>query len=161
MRYLLLPFTLVLWFLVSYLSVYYGLFLTTWMFSLDWIWLLIVWTLFSGLFSLVVHGLPGLFQVGVIELYKRNFAIITLHSIVGFMGFLYFYFLIYNFPPALIADNNAVPLLSGMWAKSWLKTLILVPSYVYLHLSLLYFTFAYPIALWRKHNEERISRAER
>ena len=147
MKFLLTPITIIIWFLVTYLSIYYGLYLLVWMFSLHWLLLLILFTFLSGVLSFLVYTLPSLIQMLIIEFYNRNWFIVVIHSFTGLIAFAYFYLLLYEHPPALFDGVNAVPLLKGMWEQSWLKSFILVPTYIFLHFTLLYFTVINPIVL--------------
>ncbi len=155
MRYLLTPITMFIWFLITYLGVYYGMVFMLWMFSLSCIWLILGYTFLIGLISLLVNSLPAIINILIMKFYRLNWFSIITHSIAGLLGIVYFYYLIYQNPPEMIDGNESTPVLMALWNQSWLKTVLLMIPFMGLQLGLIYQGIFSPIKmkLEEKENE--------
>lgn len=153
MRYLLTPITMLIWFLLTYLAIYYGMFLMLWMFSLSWIWLILGYTFLIGLISFLVGSLPAIINFLILKFYRLNWLSIVTHSIAGLLGVVYFYFLIYQNPPEMVSGNETIPILKALWNQSWLKTVLLMITFIGLQLGIIYQGTFSPITMKLKENE--------
>jgi hypothetical protein len=147
MRYLLTPITMFIWFLLTYLSLYYGMVLMLWLFSLSWIWLIIAYTFFIGIISFVVNSLPTLINYLILKFYGLSWFSIVAHSIAGLLGIIYFYYFIYQNQPTMVSGNESKPLLKAFWNQSWLKTILLIIPFLGLQMGLIYQGVFSPITM--------------
>ena len=153
MRYLLTPITMFIWFLLTYLGVYYGMVLMLWMFSLSWIWLIIGYTFLIGIISFLVGSIPAIINFLILKFYRLNWFSIITHSIAGLLGIAYFYYLIYQNPPEMVSGNENTPILKALWNQSWLKTLLLMFPFIGLQLGLIYQGIFSPITMKLEETE--------
>lgn len=147
MRFLLTPVTMFIWFLVSYLGLYYGMVLMLWMFSLSWIWLILGYTLLIGIISTLVSTLPALINALILNFYKLTWFGIISHSIAGLLGIIYFYTLVYQNPPEMVSGTESTPILKALWSDSWLKTILLMFPFIGLQLGLIYQGVFAPVSM--------------
>jgi len=152
MRFLLTPITMAVWFLLSCLTMYLGMSLMLWMFSLSWFWIIFGYTLLLGIISALVSSLPTLINYLILKLYKLTWFSIITHSLAGLLGIVYFYYLMYQTPPEAIIETERTPILKGLWAISWLKTILLMFPFIGLQLGLIYQEIFIPIKM--KLNKE-------
>jgi hypothetical protein len=147
MKFFLTPFTMLIWFLVSYLGVYLGLALVLWIFSLTGILLIIGYAcLIGGIFALV-FSLPALINMVILKIYDLNWFSIISHSLAGILGVFCFYYLMYQSPLQLFSENGSTSILQTLWQTSSLKTILLMLPFIGIHLSLIYTGIFNPIAM--------------
>lgn len=147
MKFLLTPFTMIIWFLLTYLGVYYGMVLMLWMFSLGWIWLILGYTFLIGIISVLVNSLPALLNYLIIKFYKLTWFSIITHSMAGLLGIVYFYYLMYHNPPEVFSGTKSTPILKALWADSWLKTIMLMFPFIGLQFGLIFQGIFSPILM--------------
>ena len=153
MRFLLTPITMIIWFLLTYLGVYYGMVLMLWMFSLSWIWLILGYTFLIGIISAIVGSLPALINYLILKFYKLTWFSIVTHSLAGLLGIVYFYYLMYQNPPEMVSGTESTPILKALWNDSWLKTILLMFPFIGLQLGLIYQGIFSPITMKLEENE--------
>ena len=153
MRYLLTPITMFIWFLLTYLCVYYGMVLMLWMFSLSWIWLILGYTFLIGLISFLVNSLPAIINILILKFYRLNWFSIVTHSIAGLLGIVFFYYIIYQNPPEMVSGNESTPILKALWNQSWLKTILLMFPFIGLQFGIIYQGVFSPITMKLEENE--------
>ena len=115
MKYLLLPFTLSAWALISYFSlfaVYVGIMMIV---QLSWLWIILGFTFLIGIVYLVGVGIPNLLKILIVKLYSNRTTNI-LHALAGFLGIVIF--LIFLFSPAAKSTFNTI------WIDSKWKLII-------------------------------------
>jgi len=153
MRYLLTPITMIIWFLLSYLGVYYSMVLMIWMFTLSWFWLIVGYSFLIGIITAVVISLPTLVNYLILKFYKLNWFSIITHSLAGLLGIAFFYYRISINTPEVDAGNETVSLLKTLWSISWLKTIMLMFPFIGLQLGLIYQGIFSPITIKLNENE--------
>jgi hypothetical protein len=153
MRFLLTPITMIIWFFLTYLGVYYGMVLMIWMFSLSWIWLILGYTFLIGIISAIVSSLPALINYLILKFYKLTWFSIITHSLAGLLGIVYFYYLMYQNPPEMVSGTESTPILKALWNDSWLKTILLIFPFIGLQLGLIYQGIFSPITMKLEENE--------
>jgi hypothetical protein len=153
MRILLTPVTMIIWFVLTYLGVYYGMVLLLWMFSLSWIWLILGYTFLIGIISAIVGSLPALINYLILKFYKLTWFSIITHSLAGLFGIVYFYYLMYQNPPEMVSGTESTPILKALWNDSWLKTILLMLPFIGLQLGLIYQGIFSPITMKLGENE--------
>ncbi len=147
MKFFLTPFTMLIWFLVSYLGVYLGLALVLWIFSLTGILLAIgYFCLIAGILALVL-SLPALINFVILKLYDLNWLSIIFHSLAVIFGVFCFYYLMNESTLQLFSRNGSTSILQTLWQTSSLKTILLMLPFIGIHLSLIYMGIFNPIAM--------------
>ena len=126
MKYLLTPFTLLIWFTITCYSIYYSAILMIWMFTLGWFWLIIGYTFLIGLISFLINSLPSVINYFILKLYKLNWFSIITHSIVVFIGIIYSYVFMIENPPEIVNGSQESNFLNYLWNESWIKTILLL-----------------------------------
>jgi hypothetical protein len=124
-----------------------------WMFSLGWFWLLIGYTLLFGIIASLVASLPAIIKVLILGFYRFSWFSIITHSIAGLLGIVYVYYVIYQNPPHMVSENETTPILKALWNESWLKTILLMFSFIGLQLGLIYQGIFSPITVKVSHAE--------
>ncbi|MCR1025773.1 hypothetical protein NQT66_13200 [Cellulophaga baltica] len=153
MRYLLTPITMFIWYLLTYLGLYYGMVLMLWMFSLSWIWLIVGYTFLIGIITFLVSSLPAIINLLILKFYRLNWVSVITHSIAGFFGIVYFYYLIFQNPPRMYSGLESTSILQALWNQSWLKTILLMFPFVGLQLGIIYQGIFGPIGMKLKESE--------
>lgn len=147
MKFFLTPFTMLIWFLVSYLGVYLGLALVLWIFSLTGISLIIGYSCLIGSILALVLSLPALINLVILKIYDLNWYSIIFHSLAGILGVFCFYYLMNQSPLQLFSKNGSTSILQTLWQTSSLKTILLMLPFIGIHLSLIYMGIFNPIAM--------------
>jgi len=142
-------------FLITYLGVYFGMFLMLWMFSLSWIWLILGYVFLIGLISFLVGSLPAIINFLILKFYRLNWFSIVTHSIAGLLGIVYFYYFMYQFPPEMVSGNETTPILKALWNESWLKTILFMCTFIGLQLGLIYQGIFSPISMMLEEQENK------
>lgn len=153
MRFLLTPITMMIWYILCYLGLHYGMVLMLWMFSLSWIWLILGYTILIGIISTIVSSLPALINLLILRFYKLTWFSIITHSLAGLLGILSFYYLMYQNPPEMVSGTESTPILKALWNYSWLKTIFLMFPFIGLQLGLIYQGIISPITIKLEENE--------
>jgi len=143
---------MIIWFLLTYLGLYYGIVLVFWMFSLSWIWLILGYTFLIGIITTIVSSIPVLINYLILRFYKLTWFSIITHSLAGFLGIVYFYYSMYQDPPVMVSGTESTPILKALWNDSWLKTILLTFPFIGLQLGLIYQGVFGPITLKLEEN---------
>lgn len=145
MKYILIPFTMLLWYLTAYYGLYYAVLGIAYMFSLSWFWLIMGGIFLVGLIFGVTNAIPSLLRLLILNIYGINWFSCTIHSLAGTIGIVQVVrFLSANLPQLVIGDESLF-ILTGMWRTAPFKTVFLVFPFVGLILSLLWSTIVAPI----------------
>lgn len=115
MKYLLLPFTLIIWGFISYFAMwatFSGILIIC---QFSWLVLFFAFFILIGLVSLISFSLPALVKLLILKLYD-NRVINILHAIAGLLGIICFGFYIFSQP---IKD-----LISAIWQIGKWKMII-------------------------------------
>ena len=147
MKYLLLPFTILIIFLLSYYGIYLAVIGIAFVFSLG-LFLIIIGHLFLlTIIGFIFLGIPNLLNILLVLLYGSNRLSFILHSLAGLMGVICIFALfIYN-PPTVTNGIDTSFIIIGMWQVSPVKTIILVPIFGGAILSLIWTTVVTPLLL--------------
>jgi hypothetical protein len=154
MRHLLSPITFVIWFLLTYYAVYFGMVLMIWMFSLDWIWLILGYSMLLGLISMLVNVLPILINNLILKFYKFSWFSVIAHSVAGLLAIIAFYYVIYQTPPEMVTGDRNISILKAFWEDSWLKTILLFIPFVTLQFMLIFQGVFNPIMIKLDNKEQ-------
>lgn len=147
MKYLLTPFTLLIWFTITCYSIYYSAVLMIWMFTLGWFWLIFGYTFLIGLISFLINFLPSIINYFILKLYKLNWFSIITHSIVGFIGIIYSYVFIIENPPEIVNGSQESNIFYYLWNDSWVKTILLLFPFLGLQFGIFHQFVIAPILL--------------
>jgi hypothetical protein len=154
MKYLLIPITMILWYLTAYYGFYYGIILMIWMFNLSWIWIILGYPFLIGLIFGLTNGIPSVLRILVLRLYGTNWFSVIVHSIAGLIGIIMIFTFFKNNPIEYVSGDKTESLLSGMWDSSPIKTIVLFIPFIGLIISLLYSTILAPILLKFENENE-------
>lgn len=86
MKYLLMPLTLLLWFLIAYDSIYFRVFALNLVFSVSWFWLILGFILWITIILLIVTTIRYLVYGRIVELYGLTWFSSIVHSLAGLVG---------------------------------------------------------------------------
>ena len=129
MKNFLIPFTAIIWYFVTYLTLFGSYVLLPIIFSAGWFWLIVYCFILFGVISLL-FTLAGEGSAIILDFYKLNQVSCIVHSIFGLFAVIRFvYYLIENVP---ILSHNGVDmqLYSFMWHESPIRTIILIPIFI-------------------------------
>jgi len=154
MKYLLIPITMILWYLTAYYGFYYGIILMIWMFNLSWLWIILGYPFLIGLIFGLTNGIPSVLRILVLRLYGTNWFSVIVHSIAGLIGIIMIFTFFKNNPIEYVSGDKTESLLSGMWDSSPIKTIVLFIPFIGLIISLLFSTILAPILLKFENENE-------
>ena len=131
LKFLLIPVTVALWVGVFYYGIIYLFVLTTYIFALDWITLVVVDTFFYGIVFAVAFTIPALVRLLLFKVYNENWFARILHSLAGLYAIVMAimnYFL--KLPKIYVADKGYFIVL-GWWKIAPFKTVFVsIPAFV-------------------------------
>ena len=154
MKYILTPLTMFLWYLTTYYGLYLAVIGMTFMFSLDWLWLIIGYLFLVGIIFGISNGIPGLLRFLILRIYGINWFSCIVHSLAGVIGVVQIIRFYNGNPPVLVIGDKSSFILTGMWEIAPVKTAFLAFPFVGLIISLLWSTIVAP--LYIKFSEELI-----
>jgi len=125
MKYFLLPLTLILSYYISFYTTYLIVLLIPLLFSLGWIWFIFVWIFFQSIILSVIGGVAT-FIIDSLSNYYKNIFIAILYSITSVLGLFQVVMFFYENPPIMVVEGVDIPMFSGMWDASWLKTILTI-----------------------------------
>ena len=147
MKYIFIPFTMFLWYLLSYYGLYISVIGMTFIFSLSWLWLIIGYLpLFAAVFW-ISNTIPSLLRIKILKIFGMNWITCILHSLAGVIGVVQIIRLYSATPPELVMGNESFFILTGMWKIAPLKTIFLAFPFLGLVISLLWASVIAPIAI--------------
>ena len=85
-KFILLPLTMILWYLTAFYGTYIAVIGVMFMFSLSWLWLIIGYLFFVGAVFGISNGLPSLLRFIILKYYGKNWFSSVLHSLAGIIG---------------------------------------------------------------------------
>lgn len=145
MKYILLPITIVLWYLTSYYGIYITVIGTAFIFSLSWLWWIIGYLfLMAALFGITI-SLPSLLKLLILKYYGMSWFSCIVHSLAGLVGLIQIIRLFVANPPELVIGNEPVFILKGMWEVAPIKTIIIVPPFLGFVVSLIWSNIISPV----------------
>jgi hypothetical protein len=147
MRYLLLPLTMLLWFIIPYYIIYTIPVIMSLLFPLSWIWIIIIHFAIGVALKLYAHTQMAIgFQLG--KLYRYKPIVAYLHIFAGLAGLFYMVgFHIFN-PTFIVMDNNYEFFLKGFWEISRLKTVFIALLALSIFSAALWITSFGSLGLW-------------
>lgn len=145
LKYLLVPVTMLLWYMITYYSLLLGLKLMFWMFTLSWTWLFIVYFFLIGIVFGLVGEIPAIINHLILKIYNSNWLVIILHTIAGALGVYAFYYMLNMNPPTMENGVESLSLMEGLWKESKLKTILLSFTALGLLVQVVYVCVLHPI----------------
>ncbi len=124
-KYLLFPFTMILWILLTIYTIYYSVLIFSLIFFVSWIWIIIFLPFMIGIISGIIIGIPALLRYVIIKLYGVNWFSCASHTLAGITGVLVVMLFFYEEPPTLEIGETSYFLLTGMWQTYPFKTIFL------------------------------------
>lgn len=153
MRYLLLPFTMFIWFLFNYLSLYYGVIEIIILFDLvNWFVLIFAYSLVFGLIFGIASFIPAVIKMYTLKLYNFSWFSIIMQILSGLTGLLLICWFFIKYPPEVVSDGKAIFFLKAWWSDSPIKTFFFIFPLLSLPISLFWSTIITPLVL--KSDEE-------
>ena len=148
-KFILLPLTMILWYLTAFYGTYIAVIGVMFMFSLSWLWLIIGYLFFVGAVFGISNGLPSLLRFIILKYYGKNWFSSILHSLAGIIGVVHIIQFFILSPPELVISNESFFFITGMWELSPFKTIFLAFPSVGLMVSLLWSTIFAPLYMNR------------
>ena len=145
MKYILLPFTMLLWYLTTYYGLYFAVIGMAFIFSLSWLWLIIGYPFLIGIVFGISNGIPSLLRYAGLKIYGINWPTCILHSMAGIIGAIQIIHFYSATPPELVIGDNTYFILSGMWQIAPVKTIFLFLPFLGLIISLFWSNIFSPI----------------
>ena len=115
MKYFLIPFTFILWYLIAYYSLFLCLVGMLYIFSLSWIWLIFGYLFLIAIVFGISNGIPSLFRYLIVKLYGISWFTCLIHSLAGLLGVIWFLYYYVSNPPMLVIGKDEVFFIFGMW----------------------------------------------
>jgi hypothetical protein len=109
MRYILIPFTMFLWFLTTYYGLYVAVIGMAFVFSLSWFWLIIGYAFLLGAAFGISNGIPSLLRLLVLKVYGISWFSCIVHSIAGMIGLVQILRFYIASPPELVSVHPESP----------------------------------------------------
>ena len=147
MKYAWTPVTMFLWFLTTYYGLYFTVIGMAFVFSLNWLWLIMGYLFLIGVIFGITTAIPGLLRLLILKFYGINWFSCIVHSLAGVIGVVQVIHFFGGNRPELIIGNKSVFILTGMWQIAPVKTLFLAFPFIGLVMSLLWSTIILPIYL--------------
>lgn len=142
-----MPLTMLLCFLSAYYGIYVAVLGMAFIFSLNWIWLILGYPFMVGAVFGISNGIPSLLRMLTLKLYGMNWFSCITHSLAGAVGVvLIVRFFIANQPKVVIGSETLFVLV-GMWKLSPLKTIFLLPAFLGIMIALLWSTVIAPVVI--------------
>lgn len=146
-KFMFMPVTITLWFLLAYYGIYFSIIGFIFIFSLNWIPILLLYLLLFGLFYNLFVRVPRLFRFLILEYYGLTWFACIVHSLAGITALIFLIDLFINKPIVLINSQNPEFFLFAMFKQSPLKTIFLLVPFLVNVFGLLWYTSLFPIIL--------------
>jgi len=122
LKYLLVPFTMILWFTLTYYSLSLTFMGMIYLFTINfWIIFFFFFILISLLYGITV-SFPALLKMGIMWIYGKSKTISILHALAGLIGIINFIYMMLGF--------DLGGLIGSMWEESKLKFIMLFMPYI-------------------------------
>ncbi len=145
LKYLLLPITLLLFYIISFYGVFFSILLMIWIFSLSWIWIILFSTFLFGIVYSLTNQIPTIFKLIVLKFYGVSWFIVIVHTISGILGLMEIGYRFYNNGLFLDIDDNSIFIFEAMWQESPFKLMFLAIPFIGILLSLIWSIVFAPI----------------
>jgi hypothetical protein len=144
MKYLLLPFTILIYYLIAFYCIYLSTLLFSFLFNVNTIFLIYGYTFILG-FIFLMSTFPYYFFVGIIKFYRLNWVLTILHLIAGSIGFFNAIYYFVNNPLLIMINGENIHFLKGMWIIAPIKSIVLIIPFACLYLSYLFSLIIVPL----------------
>lgn len=146
MKYLLTPFTLILWFLITYYGIYYSIIIMGVLFSLKWYWFILSYSILIGFTFGIIVEIPNLLRIYILKLFNFKWLFLIAHSLSGLLGvvLLIYMFNEYDFAH-YVYQGEEISLFKSMWLTSKIKFIILFIPFSLVVISILYSSILIPV----------------
>jgi hypothetical protein len=124
-------------------------------FSLSWLWLLIVYPFIIGIIFGISNGIPSILRLLTLNLFGINWVNCVLHSVAGAIGVIQISRFYIKNPPELVFGDEAVFFLAGMWRVAPFKTIFLALPFIGLVLSLIWSSTIAPLYIKLMFDKEQ------
>lgn len=155
LRIILLPVTIIVWFLLAYYTPYFALISTGKLIGLSWIALIFFGTLFFGFIYIIVLGLPNLIRIGISILLQKMHYVLILHGVAGIIGTITIILYFIQNPPMMSDGVTEVIFIRGMWEYAPLKTIVIMIEMIPIVLLMLYNSTIMPFVFINEISKER------
>ena len=145
LKYLLIPVTLAIFYLLAYYGIYLSILGYVFMFSVGWFWIIVGYGILIGIAYSISIGIPNLLRMLIIYFYGFSWFIIIIHALAGLVGLINVFSLLYSNPPLI--EPGSVFFLKGMWNQAPLKTLFVGLPFVFIFLGTVGSTIILPFAI--------------
>jgi len=147
MKYLLIPFTMFLWYFTTCFGIGVVVAGMAFVFSLSWLWIMFGYLFLIGVVFAISNSIPSLMRLLILKIFGFNWVSCILHSLAGILGVVMMIQIYISSPPELVVEGKSVFLLSGMWDVAPFKTILIVPPFFGIVISLFWSTIIAPIYL--------------
>ncbi len=145
LKYILIPLTMLLWYLTTYYGIYAAVIGIAFVFSLSWFWLIIGYTFLIGVVYGISNGIPSLLRLLILKVYGINWFSCIVHSISGVVGLVQILRFYNANPPELVIGDESFFFLKGMWKVAPFKTILLTMPFLGLVISIIWSNIIAPI----------------
>jgi len=145
MKYILIPLTMLLWYLTTYYGVYIALIGMGFVFSLSWVWLIIGYIFLIGAVFGISNGIPSLLRLLILKVYGINWFSCIVHSLAGVFGIAQIIRFFSATPPEIVIGDQSVFFLTGMWEIAPFKTVFIALPFLGLVITLIWSSIFVPI----------------
>ena len=147
MKYLLTPFTMLLFYFTSYLGLYFSVFMMLKLFTMSWLYLCFFYPLSIGLIFAITNSIPTILKIYIFKLYNFSWFSVISHVLASLIGLINIFIFFYDFPPEFITKGQSYFFLKGWWEDSPIKTLLLIFPFIGLLISFSWSTVMAPILI--------------
>lgn len=122
LKYLLVPFTMIIWIALTYFSLAYTFMGMIFLFTINFWILFFFFFILIGLLYGITVSLPAILKMGIMWIYGKSKTISILHAIAGLIGIINFIYFMLGF--------DLGGLIGSMWDESKLKFIMLFIPYI-------------------------------
>lgn len=145
MKYILIPLTVLLWYLSTYYGVYIALIGMGFVFSLSWIWLIMGYIFLIGAVFGISNGIPSLLRLLILKVYGINWFSCIIHSLAGVFGIAQIIRFFRATPPEIVIGDESLFFLTGMWEVAPFKTVFIALPFLGLVIALIWSSIFAPV----------------
>lgn len=145
MKYILIPLTMLLWYLTTYYGVYIALIGMGFVFSLSWVWLIMGYIFLIGAVFGIANGIPYLLRLLILKVYGINWFSCIVHSLAGVFGIAQIIRFFSATPPEIVIGDESFFFLTGMWEIAPFKTVFIALPFLGLVITLIWSSIFAPV----------------
>jgi hypothetical protein len=154
LKYLLLPISMFLWYVLVFYSIFFSFYLMIWMLELSWIWIIIGSTFLLGIIGSISHSIPSLLRYLILKFYGLNWIIVILHTLAGALALFETFYSIFNKTYFISKTSDvSLPIMTILWKEYPIKVIVLGFPFLSLLIMFLYSVLITPILFKLDENE--------